>query len=71
MLSLDYGIEIYFKAPELYKKKIGILGLGRLGEIVAKYADVFGMEVYYFDIAPKQTNSVLFVVDQQKSFAQK
>ena len=46
-----------FQGTELYKKKIGILGLGRLGEIVAKYADAFGMEVYYYDIEPKQTNA--------------
>lgn len=46
-----------FQGTELYKKKIGILGLGRLGEIVAKYADAFGMEVYYYDIEPKQTDS--------------
>ncbi|GAA4975986.1 NAD(P)-dependent oxidoreductase [Algibacter aquimarinus] len=45
-----------FRGTELYKKKIGILGLGRLGEIVAKYADAFGMEVYYFDIMEKKTN---------------
>ncbi|WP_169301437.1 NAD(P)-dependent oxidoreductase [Pontimicrobium aquaticum] len=46
-----------FQGTELYKKKIGILGLGRLGAIVAKYADAFGMEVYFYDIKPKQTNS--------------
>jgi len=46
-----------FQGTELYKKKIGIFGLGRLGAIVAKYADAFGMEVYYYDIEPKQTNS--------------
>ncbi|MFD0962607.1 NAD(P)-dependent oxidoreductase [Pseudofulvibacter geojedonensis] len=38
-----------FQGSELYKKSIGILGLGRLGKIVAEYASVFGMEVYYFD----------------------
>ncbi|AOW19513.1 NAD(P)-dependent oxidoreductase [Urechidicola croceus] len=39
-----------FQGTELYKKKIGIFGLGRLGKIVAQYAEVFGMEVYYYDI---------------------
>lgn len=38
-----------FQGSELYKKNIGILGLGRLGKIVAEYATVFGMQVYYFD----------------------
>lgn len=46
-----------FQGTELYKKKIGILGFGRLGAIVAKYADAFGMEVYYYDIKPKQASS--------------
>lgn len=46
-----------FTGTELYKKKIGILGLGRLGEIVANYANAFGMEVYYFDIKSKQENN--------------
>ena len=44
-----------FQGTELYKKKIGILGLGRLGEIVAEYAEVFGMQVYYYDIKEKST----------------
>ena len=38
-----------FKGTELYKKKVGILGLGRLGKIVADYYSVLGMEVFYFD----------------------
>lgn len=38
-----------FQGTELYKKKIGIYGMGRLGQIVAQYAHVFGMEVYYYD----------------------
>ncbi len=44
-----------FQGTELYKKKIGILGLGRLGEIVAEYAEVFGMQVYYYDIKEKHS----------------
>lgn len=38
-----------FQGSELYKKKIGIYGLGRLGKILAEYYYVLGMEVYYFD----------------------
>lgn len=38
-----------FQGSELYKKKIGILGMGRLGKIVAEYCSVFGASVYYFD----------------------
>ncbi len=39
-----------FQGTELYKKKIGILGLGRLGKIVADYFAVFGTQVFYYDI---------------------
>ncbi|WP_372744869.1 NAD(P)-dependent oxidoreductase [Lutibacter sp.] len=38
-----------FKGTELYKKKIGILGMGRLGKIVAEYCAVFGASVYFYD----------------------
>lgn len=38
-----------FAGSELYKKTIGIVGLGRLGRIVAEYAQAFGMEVLAFD----------------------
>lgn len=38
-----------FQGTELYKKKVGILGLGRLGKIMADYYAVLGMEVYYYD----------------------
>lgn len=39
---------------ELKSKTIGILGLGRLGKIVASYAKCFGMKVYYYDIEEKK-----------------
>ena len=42
---------------ELKNKTIGILGLGRLGNIVAKYAKCFDMKVYYFDIKEKKTET--------------
>lgn len=38
-----------FKGIQLQKKVIGIIGLGRTGKMVAKYAQAFGMEVNYFD----------------------
>ena len=34
-----------FQGSELYKKKVGILGLGRLGKIVAEYTSAFGMDI--------------------------
>ncbi|WP_198033374.1 NAD(P)-dependent oxidoreductase [Lacinutrix venerupis] len=39
-----------FQGTELYKKKVGIIGLGRLGKIVAEYYNVMGMHVFYYDI---------------------
>jgi D-3-phosphoglycerate dehydrogenase len=38
-----------FKGSELYKKTIGILGLGRIGSEVAKRAQAFGMTVLAYD----------------------
>lgn len=38
-----------FKGNNLKDKKIGILGLGRVGKQVANFAEVFQMEVAYFD----------------------
>lgn len=35
---------------EIYNKKIGIIGLGRIGKEVAKRAHVFGLEVFAYDI---------------------
>lgn len=39
-----------FMATELDGKTIGVLGLGRLGRIIAKYAAAFGMKVMAYDI---------------------
>ncbi len=30
--------------------KVGIVGLGRLGKMIAKYSESFGIKVYYYDI---------------------
>ncbi|MFO8052681.1 MAG: phosphoglycerate dehydrogenase [Candidatus Omnitrophota bacterium] len=38
-----------FKGTELYLKKLGIIGLGRIGKEVAKRALSFGMEVLVYD----------------------
>lgn len=52
-----------FQGTELYKKKLGILGLGRLGDIVASYGHAFGMEVYYFDSDNTKTSDVYIKCD--------
>jgi D-3-phosphoglycerate dehydrogenase len=41
-----------FINSNLKEKKIGILGLGRVGKQVAKFADAFEMEVGFFDMLP-------------------
>lgn len=39
-----------FRGNELYQKKVGIIGFGRLGKITASYFQTFGCEVNYYDI---------------------
>lgn len=38
-----------FRGFQLYNKRIGLIGLGRIGNLVAGYCKSFGMEVYYYD----------------------
>jgi D-3-phosphoglycerate dehydrogenase / 2-oxoglutarate reductase len=39
-----------FKGHEIYGKKVGILGVGRLGTITASFFKAFGAEVYGYDV---------------------
>ncbi|GAB4118035.1 MAG: 2-hydroxyacid dehydrogenase family protein [Candidatus Caldatribacteriota bacterium] len=39
-----------FLSNELFNKKLGIIGLGRIGKAVAIRAISFGMSVYYYDV---------------------
>ena len=50
-----------FMADELNGKKLGIIGFGRLGKIVAEYANAFGMEVLSFDKNPSVFKDYNFV----------
>lgn len=43
-----------FLSDELDEKKIGIIGYGRLGKIVARYAKAFGMTVLVHDHTPQR-----------------
>lgn len=45
----EWNRELY-KGSELYGKNIGIIGLGRVGKILAKYFSVFDANVYFYDI---------------------
>ena len=38
-----------FIGQELSNLTIGIIGLGRLGNLMANYAQAFGMKVFYYD----------------------
>ena len=39
-----------FLGKDVYGKKLGIIGLGRIGKAVAKRAKGFNMEVFYYDV---------------------
>lgn len=41
-----------FKGREIYEKKVGILGMGRLGSITAGFFDALGAEVIGYDPVP-------------------
>tara|TARA_B100001093_G_scaffold449656_1_gene455968 strand:+ start:1 stop:906 length:906 start_codon:yes stop_codon:yes gene_type:complete len=48
-----------FIGKEIYKKKIGIIGLGRIGVKVAKILNAFGASIYGYDIC--YTNDFRFI----------
>lgn len=43
-----------FKGFELYGKSIGIIGYGRVGQILSKYFQAFEASVYFYDILDKE-----------------
>ena len=45
-----------FIGGEIYKKKVGIIGLGRIGNKVSKILKAFGASVYSYDIENKKNN---------------
>ncbi|KAB3531304.1 dihydrofolate reductase [Alkaliphilus pronyensis] len=52
LIRLLHGFENHQwreEALELTNQKLGIIGLGTLGEMLAKTAKMFGMEVYYYN----------------------
>lgn len=48
---------------ELNNKTLGIIGYGRLGKMVAKYAKCFGMTVYAYDIDESQYDDAVTGID--------
>jgi D-3-phosphoglycerate dehydrogenase / 2-oxoglutarate reductase len=41
--------EEYLRGNQLYKKKIGIIGYGRIGSNISRYASAFGMNINAYD----------------------
>ncbi len=46
-----------YKGVELYENKCGIIGMGRVGEILSNYLNAFGAKVFYYDIDEKVENA--------------
>jgi len=42
--------QFLFISNELFKKKLGVIGFGRIGQAMARRAFAFGMEVFYYDM---------------------
>ena len=55
-----------FIGQEVASLTIGIIGLGRLGNFMGKYAKAFGMKVFYFD--PFKKNKVFKKTNLKKLF---
>ena len=43
----------FFRGNEIYKKRIGLIGYGRVGKILKNYFTAFGAEVGFYDIKSK------------------
>ncbi len=60
--------ERFLRSNELAGKNIGIIGLGRIGRKIAKYAKAFGMNVEYYDpyVGSYQYKRVFSLTNLQK-----
>jgi phosphoglycerate dehydrogenase-like enzyme len=54
----DQGVWERWPAKLLYQKKVGILGMGVIGEEIAKKSKAFGMSVYGIDIIQRKIEAV-------------
>jgi len=62
--ALSYCWTEKFRGHNLYQKTLGVVGLGRLGTMVARYGKAFGMEVVAFD--PYQDEKYFSIVGCKK-----
>ncbi len=46
---------------DLYEKTIGVIGTGKIGQIVMKIAKGFGMDVIAYDMFPKENSDIKYV----------
>ena len=53
-----------FKGYEIYKKRIGIIGFGRVGKILSNYFNSFGAEVQSYDIKKIQFPQFVTIATQ-------
>ena len=58
-----------FRGQELYGKKVGLIGLGRLGSLVADYFKTFGCEVLAYDPRPDFDHSLAKRIDSLNALA--
>ena len=61
--------EKFLRSNELAGKTIGIVGLGRIGRKIAKYATAFGMNVVYYDpyVSNYQYNRAFYLTSMKES----
>lgn len=57
-----------FFGRDLFGKKIGILGFGRIGEKIATFAAAFGMKIYAYDPIPLSKPNNVFFLESIESF---
>lgn len=62
----DYWDRNLYKGYEIFDNRVGIIGMGRIGKILAKYFNCFGAQVFFYDkdlsikgeLATKKLNSI-------------
>ncbi|MER2497736.1 D-isomer specific 2-hydroxyacid dehydrogenase family protein [Vibrio neptunius] len=66
--TLTWNRDLFF-GQDLYGKSIGILGFGRIGEKICRYARAFGMNVFAYDPSPiSEPEGVVFLDSIEQLF---